>query len=153
MNACMDGALLAAGALQGTIVYDPDEPWSLATVVTLCGLHSALPVATGRSQLPAAFQRLEWLKSFFAALLRFARAVFTKHNFSGLQQDPLPFGSPKAQNVLLDTRGMWTDSFEATSWAYKHLFTRCNLTHKTIAIQVYDSQRCVSCVTVAAVLT
>ena len=122
-------------------------------MVTLCGLHRALPIAAGRSQLPAAFQSFEWLKSLFAALLRIARAAFAKHNFSSLRQDPRPFGVPKAQNVFLDTRGMWKDSFEATSWAYKHVFTRCNLTHETIAIQVHDSQRCVARVTVAAVLT
>lgn len=133
----MDKGLLAAGALQGTIIHDPNETWSLATVVTLCGLHRALPIAAGRFQLSAAFQRFESLRGFSAALLRFASANVAKHNFTSLQQDPLPLSIPKAHNVLLDTRGMWKDSFEATSWAYKHLFTRCRFIHEAIVIQVY----------------
>ena len=34
------------GAATGTIVYDTTEPWSLANVVTLCGIESAIPIPT-----------------------------------------------------------------------------------------------------------
>ena len=144
---------LAVGALQGTIVYNPDELWSLATVVTLCGVHRAWPVAAGPLHLTAhAPEETGWFRSFFRALLRLARPRPAKHDFAGLPADPLLLGGHKAQNIILDTRGMWTDSHEATSWAYKHLFTRCNHTHKTIAIQVQNSRRCVVYVPVAAIL-
>ena len=33
-----------AGAATGTVVYDPAEPWSLANVVTMCGIQSAIPI-------------------------------------------------------------------------------------------------------------
>lgn len=133
---------LAVGAVQGTIVYDPDETWSLATVVTLCGVHRALPVAAGPLHLTAhAPQGTGWLRSFFAALLRLARPCPAQHDSTGLQAGPLLLGGHKAQNIILDTRGMWNDTYEATSWAYKNLFTRCNHTHETIAVQVQDARR------------
>ena len=60
--------------------------------------------------LSCRLQRFERLKSFFAALLLFARAGVAKHNFISLREDPLPFGVHTAQNVFLDTRGMWQES-------------------------------------------
>ena len=50
-------------------------------------------------------------------------ATFAKHECTSLQQQPLLFGVPKAQTALLDTRGMWKDSFKATSCASSYCFT------------------------------
>lgn len=150
---CLHEPAVTVGALQGTIVYNPDEPWSLATVVTLCGVHRALPVAARQHPLTAhAPQETGWLRSFFRALLRLAMPCLAQHDSTNLHPDPLLPGGHIAQNIILDTRGMWTDSHEATSWAYKHLFTSCSHTHETIAIQVQNSRRCVAYVPVAAIL-
>ena len=39
--------VLCAGALLARILYDPDQSWALPNVVTLAGLHSAVPVPAG----------------------------------------------------------------------------------------------------------
>lgn len=117
-------------------MYDPAETWSLATVVTLCGVHRALPLAAGQRQSPQHAAKPAWLARLLEPLLQFAVPYLAKYRLASIPQPPLPVGNSKGQTVVFDTRGMWIDSFEATSWAHKHLFYRCKLTHQTIAIQV-----------------
>ncbi len=38
--------------------------------------------------------------------------------------------------VKFDTRGMWANGLQATSWAFDHLFLRCKQTSEMVAIQV-----------------
>ena len=41
------GHACCAGALLSRILYSPDESWALPTVVTLAGVHRAVPVLAG----------------------------------------------------------------------------------------------------------
>ena len=126
--------LLNAGASRGTVLYDPDESWSLATVVTLCGIHQALPVAASQQHpagLPSKFGRLD---SLVQQLLQYFTHVASR--YLGLQLDLGWEAGHKGH--LFDARGMWKDAFQATHWAYKNLIPRCKHVHEMIAVQVHS---------------
>ena len=60
-----DKVTAGAGAVESAVVYCPKEPWSWNTVVTLCGLHNAVPVpgpALVNGSLPAPFSKLRVAK-------------------------------------------------------------------------------------------
>ncbi|DBA87134.1 TPA: hypothetical protein ACH3X2_005239 [Trebouxia sp. C0005] len=123
------------GATNGTVLYDPTETWSLATVVTLCGIHSALPVAA--SQQPVHRTRLhQWLHTAVTAVQHYILSWLQRSPQDGSASQskytiPLDLGY-----VILDTRGMWANDLQATSWAIDHLFLKCKQTSEMVAIQV-----------------
>lgn len=121
-------------ASQGTILYDPEETWSLATVVTLCGVYQAIPVAAGRCHPFRQVHQAKQLKGFIAPLLKLPFQFLSKC-FTPLYEGTYAY---KHQNQVLDTRGMWKDSFQATSWAYKHVLPNCKHIHEMVAIQTPD---------------
>ena len=131
--------MLSVGASQGIILYDPDETWAIATVVTLCGLHRALPVAAGLHQPATDAVQPDW----FPGLIPWLHAVWSQlARHFGYQPEIVHQGNgamPEQQDHILDTRGMWKDSLQATTWAYDHLFTKCKHTSEMIAVQVYST--------------
>ena len=129
-------SLYVQGATNGTVLYDPNETWSLATVITLCGIHSALPVASSQPQ-PGHQTRLhQWLHSAATAVQHhihswLQRSPEDAHANKSLYTTPLDLG-----HAIFDTRGMWANDVQATSWAFDHLFFRCRQTSEMVAIQV-----------------
>ena len=127
---------MCAGATNGTVLYDPTETWSLATVITLCGIHSALPVASSQLQ-PVLQTRLhQWLHAAITAVQHYILSWLQSspedgHANKSKYTTPLDLGL-----VKFDTRGMWANSLQATSWAFDHLFLRCKQTSEMVAIQV-----------------
>ena len=118
-----------AGAANGIIIYDPAESWSLATVVTMCGIHKALPMAarSGLDQYPL-FQAhtQHWLGRICSLLQRF---LFWPHASDNSPNDMM-------WETVMDVTGMWNDSYGATAWALDHLFDHCQDTEQMVAIQV-----------------
>ena len=97
---------MATGAADSIVLYDPAESWSLANVVTMCGIHKALPMAVtsvtsskGQIQGDASYDQAEW-------------------------------------DTVIDVSGMWNDSYTATEWALDNLFAQCQDTDQLIAVQV-----------------
>lgn len=43
--------MLCAGAIRSTVRYSEREPWSFSTVVSLCGVHAAIPIGDATSTL------------------------------------------------------------------------------------------------------
>ncbi len=127
---------ICTGASTGTVLYDPQEPWSLATVITLCGVHQALPVASTQQQVAKQTWLHSWLHTALAALQRYAlsrlRGIL---QFGVFVQNGYPAMTQK-WDTYFDTRGLWANSFQATSWAYDNLFNSCKQTHETVVIQV-----------------
>ena len=133
-----------AGAAVTTVLYDPLEDWCLAIVVTFCGVHRALPVTKHQSQALAKQQtsRLSWIENINARLQHSFFSLLTGNDSMAAAAAAaagdgdamlLDFKQP---GIALDARGMWANDFEATSWAYKHLFNQCNQTHEMLAVQV-----------------
>ncbi len=117
-------------------MYDPTETWSLATVITLCGIHSALPVASGQQRPPHQNLLHQWLHTAVTAVQRYIRFWLQRspedgHAHKSKYITPVDLGL-----VKFDTRGMWANGFEATSWAFNRLFLRCKQTSEMVAIQV-----------------
>ena len=88
--------LVTAGALQGMMLYDPGETWGgLATVVTLCGVYRALPVAAGQRQSPRHASQTGRIRGFCAPLLEVCQAHLAKYNIVSLHYNSLPLMSTK----------------------------------------------------------
>lgn len=125
-----------AGAANSTILYDPSQTWSLATVVTLCGMHQALPVAASQHRHTPQTGLHKWVQAALAALQRCGLSWMAHMKASAFPSNSKQAASPELHTVVMDTRGMWADSLQATTWAYKNLFTACKQTHAMMAIQV-----------------
>ena len=126
-----------AGAANSTILYDPSETWGLATVVTLCGVHQALPVAASQHRHTPQAGLRESVQAALAALQQYGLSWMAHLKASAFPSNSKHAASPELHKVVMDTRGMWADSLQATTWAYKNLFTACKQTHAMIAIQVW----------------
>ena len=115
---------------------DPTETWSLATVITLCGVYSALPVVSSQQQPVHQAHLHHWLHTAVTAVQHYIlswlqRSPEDGHANKNLYTTPLDLG-----DVVFDTRGMWANALQSTSWAFDHLFLTCKQTSEMVAIQV-----------------
>lgn len=117
------------------MLYSTAEPWSFATVVTLCGIEKVVPLAR---TLPGSDGK--WLQisatSFMGRLMSFVlwplKQLLTPTRATAHDKWP----------VIYNVNGMWHDSFAATAWAFHNLLSLCQDTEQTIAIQVTCNNSC-----------
>lgn len=130
-----DHASVLAGAIRGFVLYSIAEPWSFATVVTLCGIEKVIPVARtlpGSNEVGLQISTTSFLGRLMSFLLWPLKQLSTPTRATAHDEWP----------VLYDVNGMWHNSFAATAWAFDNLISLCQETEQTIAIQVTCNNSC-----------
>ena len=106
-----------AGAANSTIIFSASEPWAFATLLTLCALHTALP-------MPA--------KPSPSYSLTHAPDYSSSNESPGEAAAAVLSSLPVAMNIS----GMWSDEVAAATWAVDNVWPACARSTEVVVVQV-----------------